>query len=615
MAITARAADGTQVDEGSGELDLAEGMPSASLNVRLKRTPPPGTLTATPFWQLAPPTKVGSESSPIAVVFTNGGFAPSEPLLLPSGTSEFSYASTCTGQPVPVNGSCAISIVFHPTVAGRRRANAGIFIVEGDGIDDAQLTVHVVGQPGDHVTFLGQDCIGDCSASVPSGDVVTLRALPGPGSSLGGFSAGECGGKSTACLLPVTGQREVTVTFDAFAHPLTVLTAGPGSVSVDADPQRRACPPNQTCEWWFPVGARPVLRAAPDVDRGLTSFQGACATVERDTCKVDLSAPRSVTAGFGALNFSFVTSAPMDGGVTSLADADAWCTAMQPASNPGVYRAWLSAPGLPAAMRFAGAYGWQNSEGRPFADSIEDLLGGRLAHAAGSEPLAYATGTLADGGVGQTCNGWTGTGTYTAGEATLSTEGWTAAEERPCSEPMYLLCLGASFRSLPASQAPPTAHRQFISRAQVAGSTAYPDGLAACANEAADAGLVGAFPFTPVMAGTPSSMGTLLFGLRGHRRLDGVDPIDGVITASNVAAPMNLTADGRDFVGLEPLWVGGSTDFTRLSDASETCDDWDAGSAGTGRATLAPRQGNAFYERSFLLPCGSRAHVLCVEGP
>src|SRR5437870_4029868 len=78
------------------------------------------------------------------------------------------------------------------------------------------LTVIKAGTGSGTVTSTpaGINCGTSCSASYPSGTIVTLTATPSTGSTFAGWS-GSCTTTSTTCTVTMSGARSVTATFNA----------------------------------------------------------------------------------------------------------------------------------------------------------------------------------------------------------------------------------------------------------------------------------------------------------------------------------------------------------------------------------------------------------------
>ena len=75
----------------------------------------------------------------------------------------------------------------------------------------------------------------------------------------------------------------------------------------------------------------------------------------------------------------FVTSQKYPPRFQPLENADAKCNDAATAGGlPGEYRAWLSTAAIYARDRLAGARGWVRRDGSPFADTVDDLVAGKI---------------------------------------------------------------------------------------------------------------------------------------------------------------------------------------------------------------------------------------------
>jgi hypothetical protein len=90
---------------------------------------PVNTITITPPATFAfPNTMVAATSAPHTFTVNNTGTQPTGPLLSAfAGTDPTQFTivtatDTCTGMPIPVGGTCSISVVFAPTTPGAKSA-------------------------------------------------------------------------------------------------------------------------------------------------------------------------------------------------------------------------------------------------------------------------------------------------------------------------------------------------------------------------------------------------------------------------------------------------------------------------------------------------------------
>ena len=145
---------------------------------------------------------------------------------------------------------------------------------------------------------IGVNCGGVCSATFTAGTVVTLTATPAAGSVFAGWS-GTCAGTG-ACTVTMDTAKTITATFDASGtattYPLSVTKRGSGSGLVSSSPAGINC--GSVCTSSFAANTVVTLTAAPTPGSKLAEWKGACAGAKSATCKVTMSAAKSVTVKF-----------------------------------------------------------------------------------------------------------------------------------------------------------------------------------------------------------------------------------------------------------------------------------------------------------------------------
>jgi len=296
-------------------------------------------------------------------------------------------------------------------------------------------------------------------------------------------------------------------------------------------------------------------------------------------------------------NLVFVTSSqhlPVELG--GLDVADAVCAGRAAAAGlPGTYIAWLSTSAVAARDRLGAARGWRRVDGRPVADTVADLLGGRIFYpirideaggdAIGSTTMVTGTFSGGAGGGAWACADWSDpAGNYTSGRAHGTTGVWTGFDIAGCSVPGRLYCFGVD-RAAPVAPTPATGRLAFASAWAPGGGLADAD--ARCQADAAARGHPGTFRALLAAAGRSAAS-----------RFDPGGPpwvrVDGVPLAASAMAlllestetALNVNAAG----GYEPdaFVFSGAADPTTAGTAGTTCNDWtDAGAAFTALGHLA----------------------------
>ncbi len=144
----------------------------------------------------------------------------------------------------------------------------------------------------------GIDCGQTCSAAFPWSSLVTLRALPAPGSAFSGWT-GACvsSGSSPQCTIPMSAASTVGATFVQLTVRLSVQLAGRGRGTVVSDPAGIDC--GETCAASFPAASNVALRAVPAVGSAFAGWTGACATAATSPeCSVTMTDASTVAASF-----------------------------------------------------------------------------------------------------------------------------------------------------------------------------------------------------------------------------------------------------------------------------------------------------------------------------
>jgi hypothetical protein len=147
----------------------------------------------------------------------------------------------------------------------------------------------------------------------------------------------------------------------------------------------------------------------------------------------------------------FATSSTHNGDLGGLAAADELCTDLAGSAGlEGEFKAWLSAPGQPAADRLSHADApYVRTDGRRVADNWDDLVDGKLAaridrdEDGGQVSGDVWTGTRANGQVADsTCGGFETTGDVgICGSTGATGAGWTDNIQPFCSSALRLYCL------------------------------------------------------------------------------------------------------------------------------------------------------------------------------
>lgn len=303
------------------------------------------------------------------------------------------------------------------------------------------------------------------------------------------------------------------------------------------------------------------------------------------------------------------------------AAADALCTTLATnAGHPGHYVAWLGTSTESATQRIgATARGWVRADGRPFADTLVDIVQGKvwyplrltetgedIALSGSDADLVVVTATMPSGETQlPNCNDFT-TATLqgvTAGLADAAPFGWNANMGAVCSSAARVYCFGVD-HTAPVSLVPDSTRLAFITfDAPAAGLAGFDQ---RCATEAAQAARAGTFR---AAVATTSASALARFPNGGPWvRADGVTAVD---SAGNLIAPIELDAAGG-FQGVAVAWNGATSLVAKAPSSAASCFDWthvDNTQGLTGNNTRSGPQGFGGIANS----CANSLPVYCLQ--
>ena len=379
------------------------------------------------------------------------------------------------------------------------------------------------------------------------------------------------------------------------------------------------------CQLYMVPDASVVLEAS--WDEGSVEFtgwnRGGC--YGQGNCSFQMTRQREVAAVFrGKKNYIFTTSITYVPGVDfdSLASADEICgdRALK-GGLPGTYVAWLSDESVDAKARLGSARGWVRPDGRPFADSVADLLSGEIfmppvldeyGKGITSEIRAW-TGTSGDGTrrLGFTCTGWSGSGgVATGGSCTSTTDDWTDNWIYFCNEARRLYCFGTDYAN---PVIPPKAGGwlAFVTTGtfQADGSLSGADAL--CQSEADGQGLSGTF--LALLATDTASAASRFSPIGpGWVRPDGIRITDTaalLLAGGPLLAPINVQADGVTYSSLN-IWTGASS--PAVAEPGNTCQSWTSAATGEARRGSSPDTDTSWFSFSSPWTCSSPLSLYCL---
>jgi hypothetical protein len=341
----------------------------------------------------------------------------------------------------------------------------------------------------------------------------------------------------------------------------------------------------------------------------------------------DVDGASSVDAASDGLegpNLAFVTSQKyVPGSLGSVAAADALCGSLAAAAgHPGNYVAWLSSSTSSATSRIGTtARGWVRADGRPFADTLVDIVQGRVWYplrltekgddvATTGDPadLTVVTGTEANGSPSiYTCDDYTnpamsaGVG---AGLADNSPYGWSSLMGGVCGTPQRLYCFGTDHVA-PVTLVPESSRHAFVTFNDVTSGAALSAYDQECASEAASAMLPGKY-LAALATTSQSAFGRFTPGPRWVR-FDGVTAID---SSGKQLAPILYNARGG--FDITVAWSGSSSLITKAPSAAASCRDWTATDTTLGLTGNVSRSGGEAFG-GIPNQCNIAIRVYCLE--
>ncbi len=331
----------------------------------------------------------------------------------------------------------------------------------------------------------------------------------------------------------------------------------------------------------------------------------------------------------GALspNVVFATSSTHSADLGGLAAADGICAARAAeAGFPGTYVAWLSTGDVDARDRLGAARGWARPDGKPFADTVDDLVEGtiffppRLDETGADIGATFAwtatsaSGELDDEDDNGSCDDWTSASASlnaTRGATDGGTGAWTASGASSCATPRRLLCFGVD-DDTPLTVDPFAGRLAFVTESEKLATQGIEEFDDTCQGEADDAALSGSFQAAVATEGTTIAD---RFDVEGDRwvRIDGtpiVADAESLATAPFDAA-ISQRADGS--YADVTTWFGTSA---LDEEGTATCDDWSNGLATgftlrSGR-TVGTVEGDCGVVRDIgIIP--HSFHLLCLQ--
>ena len=166
---------------------------------------------------------------------------------------------------------------------------------------DYMLTINLIGNGMVSSGSIGINCGTDCNEDYAKDTVVYLTAMPEVEATFVDWNGCDTT-NGNQCVVEMTGEREVTVTFNEIPPPiqqyqLTVDMLGSGVNPVTSEPQGINC--GSTCSYLFDQDTSITLIAQENANS--TFSWNGCDTTNGNQCVVEMTGEREVTVTFNEI--------------------------------------------------------------------------------------------------------------------------------------------------------------------------------------------------------------------------------------------------------------------------------------------------------------------------
>ncbi len=224
-------------------------------------------------------------------------------------TGKYPYNSSVTITAAPATGStfgawtgcatssgtaCTVTMSVARSVSASFTSNAYTLTATRTGAGTGTLSA------------TGLTCNGaTCTGAYPYNTSVTITAAPATGSTLGTWTG--CDSSSgTTCTVTMSAARSVSASFTSNTYTLTATRTGTGTGTLSAT--GLTCN-GATCTGTYPYNTSVTITAAPATGSTFGTWTG-CDSSSGNSCKVTMSAARSVSASFVVRTYAVSASAP-----------------------------------------------------------------------------------------------------------------------------------------------------------------------------------------------------------------------------------------------------------------------------------------------------------------
>ncbi|MEO6028799.1 MAG: hypothetical protein ABIR79_18190 [Candidatus Binatia bacterium] len=406
----------------------------------------------------------------------------------------------------------------------------------------------------------------------------------------------------------------------------TCPTPTPGSTSVTptrtATPTRTRTPtPTRTSTPSGPTGT-PTVTASPTLTPTATGVT-----------PTPTISPTPTTTATPQFNRVFVTSTLQNGSFGGVAGGDAICATRATAGSlPGTYVAWLSSTTVNASTRLGSARGFIRPDGKPFANSVADILANKIFNplriselgadvtsniSPSASTLTVWTGTTKDGlSGGNTCSDWASTSVSgLTGRTAGGPVAWTQRTDSGCGTARRLYCFQIDHNDGDLVPTPTAGKIAFVSTKNFTPGPGV--GIigadAICTNEAAGASLTGTYK--ALLATSTASAASRMTLASIYVRPDGIPIATGATIAAGSALDSGIwqRADGSYVPSQGDLTYTGAPTPSAAGTLTSTCSDWTSTASTSAFIGSDPFADPTWWNLASNAACTQTLAVYCLQ--
>ena len=216
-------------------------------------------------------------------------------------TSGINVASW-TAPSLSVDSTCTLSVVISER-NGELTSQDSVQINVAKAIQNYVLTVSPATNGNVTSSPSGIDCgaNADCIESFVEGTSVTLTATPDTGYEVGDWTGACSGTIGSTCTLDMSAEKTVGISFNAQIEYATLTAILPENGSLKSNPVGIDCGTSNDCTEDFEKDTTVTITAETLEGYELDSWSGACTGVTGNTCVIEMTEDKSISASFKAI--------------------------------------------------------------------------------------------------------------------------------------------------------------------------------------------------------------------------------------------------------------------------------------------------------------------------